>query len=237
MLNESLEDGDSLASQASDALGSIGGDAVPALLDVLGEVRYPPERRSLAVVALKRMAGGHDRGALEKVLPLLIASLREEDEGLRSETVDALHAMGETAYVARDALSDLVEQSESEVLRVKAARALCSADPGNALGVLAIVGGLKAKDREARLLAAHAAGSLGRHAVEVVPALAEALTGEDDVSRREVAAALGSIGPGAKDAIPALQAALLDKDKGVRTEAREALKEIVGRRPRVTGLE
>jgi HEAT repeat protein len=226
MLNDSLEDRDSLAFLAWNTLASIGADAVPALVDVLRETNYPVQRRQMAVCALWRMAKWKSADVPKKAVPILIESLQEEDEHFRVQILDALEAMGKQAFAAHDVLSRLVKEAKSQRIRVVAARTLYSVDPTNDLSVPAIADGLKAKNPGVRCSAAYAAHSIGKPARAAVPALMQALQDEDVVVRREVAFALGAIGQGARAAVPALEKALKDTEASVRRAAGAALKQI-----------
>jgi uncharacterized protein (TIGR02996 family) len=86
-----------------------------------------------------------------------------------------------------------------------------------------ILEALRNQDVEVRYRAMEALGSIGRDAVEAVPALVAVLHDQDADVRYRAAIALSTIGPEAREAAPALENALRDQNADVRSAAAIAL--------------
>jgi HEAT repeat protein len=139
--------------------------------------------------------------------PLLIQSLSDSEEHVRS---DAAHALGRIRPATKDAVLALArtlgEDAEAEV-RYEAARALRKIGPGAKAAVPALVLALgraleKDKDGNVRYEAVQALGKIGPEAEAAVPALIRLLDKDD--WQEYALEALAGIGPGAKAAVPAI---------------------------------
>ena len=188
--------------------------------------------------------------AAGEAIPVLVKTLKDQDEVARGLAAAALGSIGPTP----EAIPALVEALKDRVFKVRelAAIALNGIDlPPPLLAaalqhqdaevriatvwILTILGpiavptiamALKDQDTKVRQQAASKLGGMGPAAAEAVPALIEALKDQGEEVRRSAASALGSIGPVAVEAIPALVKTLKDQDEGARRFAAFALAEI-----------
>ena len=78
-------------------------------------------------------------------------------------------------------------------------------------------------DRDVRMMASGALGSVGPPAAEAAEALGRVLADKDPLVRGAAAKALGRFGPAAAPAVPALTTALVDRDRDVAVQAAYAL--------------
>lgn len=143
---------------------------------------------------------------------LLLEKLGAKDPSERAGAVERLGRLGTEARPAVPALSRLLAQDPSSFVRERSAQALAriakdvKADPGKAVAALGKA--LKDRDRNVRIAAANALGSLGAKARPAVPALIEALRDPNGYVRAWVAEALVRTKAPPEQVIPPLVQAL-----------------------------
>lgn len=236
-----------LRTRAAEALGRIGGTAIPALISLLGDP--DPNLRAAAVYALGR-AGQGSNAAANALLPLL----KDPDETLRLLAAEALGRVGSVA--AGRLRNMLADQGFPERWLAALALGRMGAQARDAANELAKA--VLDDDQEVGSAAAAALGQLGPAAEGIVPQLCDSLakvTGETRLNvgwalwqinkhpwapqvaaqtlaspelhvRLGSALALGRLGPDAKDAVPLLIQAIEDKNEQVCAAAALALAQI-----------
>jgi HEAT repeat protein len=238
--------------QAARALGYIGPEAVPVLIEALkGQdegVRFSAawvlgiiglEAKTAVpdlIEALKDKdekirqyaaeALGRIGPAAKEAVPALIEVLKDQDENVRWWAADALGRIG---LEAKTAVPDLIEalKDKYEDVRWHAAQALGRIGPAAKEAVPALIEELKDENVLVRRFAAEALRRIGSEAAKTaVPVPNDALKDKDEKVRRFAAQVLGKMGPTAKNAVPFLIEALKDKNEEVRHEAAGALKNI-----------
>jgi len=211
------EDSD-LRQAASAALGAIGPEAVPALIQALAD---EDEHVRRAAASALRDIGPE---AVDAV-PALIQALQDEHEDVRQAAASALGKIGPQAVPA---LIGALGDGDANV-RQGASLALGLIGPEAKEAVPLLIQALEGdEDWLVRSRAAYALGWIEPDASEAVPALVQALGDENEYVRSAVADALGEFGSQARDAVPALIEALGDEYGGARSSAARALRDISG---------
>ena len=123
----------------------------------------------------------------QSTIPDLIEDLRNEDEQVRWNAIDALRQIGPAAVPALTAALPDLDERESEA----AFHTLVDIGP---TAVPALLAALQDPDASLRWVAAYALGEIGPAAKGVVPALISALNDPDMLVRRSAAYSLGNIG-------------------------------------------
>jgi RNA polymerase sigma factor (sigma-70 family) len=141
--------------------------------------------------------------------------LKDRDAGYRIQAIKALGAIGAGD---KRTIPAILECLKDRQVGYSAGQALAGIGKD---GVAALIGSLKAKDREARANAITALNEMGPEAKEAVPALIESLEEKDKDFRLGAAYALGRIAPASQSAIPALIKLLQEDD--IRATAVDAL--------------
>jgi len=185
-------------------MGPQAGDAVPALIGALRDVRI----REAALGALEKI-GLETPEAAQALLEILTI------EGLRVFATRNLERIGGVAVAP---LIEALNNADANIREV-AARILGNIGPQAVEAVPALTTALKDPDRRVRIQAAVALGRIGPEAKEAVPALFEAL--KDPMVREAGKDALERIGVDSNEAIPILIETLQHKD--MRTYAAEGL--------------
>jgi len=216
-LRNEEEDSD-LRQAASDALGAIGSEAVPVLVQALAD---EDERvRWAAARALEDMGPQ----AVEAI-PALIQALRDGDEDVSWAAASALGDIGPEAIPV---LIEALGERDTNVRR-GAILALGWIGPEAKEAAPLIIQALEGEeDWLVRSSAARALGWIEPDASEAVPPLIQALGDESEYVRSAAADTLGEFGSQARDAVPALIQALGDEYEGTRSSAGRALRDITG---------
>lgn len=230
---------------AFDALVACKSQAVPALIEALGETQ-DEEVRIIIIAAL-----GQIGSQAAPAIPILNESLKDNSEDVQLVVV---HALGQVGKEAVPALIAALEDEDIEVsqeavyvlgnIGKEAVPALIAAledkdsgicfraaDALREIGVKAIpdlIEALYSTDSNVRSGAAYTLGKFTFEAKEAVPALIDALRDEDNEVRERAANALGQIGPAAKEAVPALIDALKDEEGKTNLYAAVALVKVGG---------
>jgi HEAT repeat protein len=179
-----------LRDDAAEALGKIGADAVPLLLEKL-----PSDARAERAVflALERMGP-----AAAPAIPVLSTAAKDGD---RCDA--ASPALGSIGPQAVPALLEALESPDWRV-RWRAALALDQTGADQQVLVPVFVRLLRDDDSVVRQAAAGGLWHPGPAVGEAVPALIEALKDGAGYARRQAVDSLGFIGPEARSAVPAL---------------------------------
>jgi RNA polymerase sigma factor (sigma-70 family) len=215
-------------SVAADALGSIGRDAVPSLLELLKG--KDNELRAMAAIALARM-GRKGKEAIPETkdaIPLLIKCLDEDDQFLRSS---AAHALGQMAPESKSAIPALIQLLKDEspdgrqtsFPHLGHVRDYVNVEALSRFGkdaVPLLTEALKDPNENLRISAAVALARIGEPAKSAVPELIRALHDKHNLVRENASVALAEIGV---DAVPAVVELMQDKDPAIRTIAVETL--------------
>ena len=188
---------------AADALVNIGGDAIPALGNVLKNDAASDLAKEIAATLIGDINQVDELGdrAINSIVPILAESLSDGDSSVRKAAAEALGDFGPLADVAIPALS----------------RALLGEDSGineTVVGSLTKIGqqsvpglteALNSDDALTRLYAADAIWTLTQDSSLILPTLVSSLS-DGNVETRELAAlGLTYLGNQALPAIPALQ--------------------------------
>ena len=211
--------------KAAEELAGIGAEAVPVLLDLLGDERafhVSDHRRALesaGYAAIKAL--GRIGPAAVDAVPVLVSATTNRDPSVAAAAAHALGAIGHTTAPVIQALV-VALGDEDEFVSVSAALALKAFGPASApaaaeLGDIVLEGG------DLAYFAAEALGAIGEAAAPAGQCLALALAHQDCTFRWIYADALGRIGPSAAAFTPALTKALGDSDPLVREAAASAL--------------
>ena len=208
---------------ATYALGQIGpaaAAAVEPLADMLADRAQYEYVRGGAAWAIGRIGiiADADRIEPQKIVRLLIKTLRSDHISVRRNAPAALGNIGQPALSAVEPLIELLEDDDPQV-RVNAAVALwkISQHPD---GVAALVEMTRDADRSGAFEAVNALGRIGLQSETAQGALLSALGHDDADVRRAAARAVGRIGP---SAIPRLKDALYGQDTEIQRNAAEAL--------------
>jgi HEAT repeat protein len=157
-------------------------------------------------------------------VPLLIAALKDPDNGVRAAAVDSLGRLHEYAADALPALLDVVKDKKNDsIARAEAIHSVgrfgTSAAREAVPTLKDIVGDESAPDN-VRRSAASTLGVMKTEAGSAAAALGKALDAKALEVRRAAVSALGEVGEDAKDALPVLKkVSKTDDDKFVRSEA------------------
>jgi HEAT repeat protein len=232
-----------LSCAVSRALAEMGGKAVAALVQALGD--EDAHVRIGALEALQAMEA-RARGAV----PALVERLRDRDDEVRVNAVMALDRIGPAAKDAVPALARALEDRAVRRWAVHAlgrigepslpilldswgkgdashqadiAYALSDMGPRARAALPLLIEALRDEHTPLCLAAAHAVDRLGAAGRPAVPNLIPLLRRKDASLREAVAQTLGRLGPDATAAIPALLTALGDEYPMVRLRAAEAL--------------
>jgi HEAT repeat protein len=179
------------------ALGNMGDKAAPAASAIKSRLKFDdPFVQAISAWALVKIEG---ESAMEQALPVLIASLKSDDERARLAAARSLLELKPDPAVVGPELVKALKDKNPQVV-------------GNVIDALATLGAPMVekaipalKDKELRSQAAVLLGRLGADSKAAVPALVESLKDEDrDEVRRDVILALAAIGPDAKAAASAL---------------------------------
>ncbi|HVP09585.1 MAG TPA: HEAT repeat domain-containing protein [Phycisphaerae bacterium] len=244
-----------------EGLQEMGGDAVPALTDLLrasslemqldaaGALGQIGADASAAVPCLIEAMAGENwelreaaTSALERIAPdsdvvteaivrTWTGVLRSTNPRRRYEAAATLGRMGERAAGAIVPLVELLDDPTSG-----AARALGRMGPAAAPAVPALVNALQHCEAHVRQQAADALGRIGAIARPAAPALIQAMRDENAEVRCQAAVALGLIGSNDSGCIAALAALLKDEDPNVRDRVAEALGRLGSSQAEVQGL-
>jgi HEAT repeat protein len=212
------------AAVALERIGPAAAEAVPALIQALGDA--DENVRAKAAVALGRIGP-----AAAEAVPALIQALGDADENVRAKGAVALGGIGPAAAEAVPALIAALGDA-NENIRESAAWALGKIGPAAAEAVPALIAALGDTDKDVRAKAIAALRWIGPAAV---PALIQALSSADENVRANAVRALEKRRLASPDRSPTtaaeavveavlmLIAALGDADKDVRANAAKAL--------------
>jgi HEAT repeat protein len=181
-------------------------DLVPILISLLKD----PDRdvRARVLTALANFGG-----QAQRLLPLLRvalkeAALRDDDESVRRQAVQALLQVGPQPATEVAGLIDAL-QDELEVVRFHAAMTLGGLGHAAQPAVPTLIHtALWDEDPAVRVAAAVALWKIDRKVPLVVHALAQALADDNELICWIAADCLGQMGPEASEAVPALRQAL-----------------------------
>lgn len=207
---------------ALEIIRRIGPEAIPLLVDLLGDQRLFIRRE--AVDALIDLPPD-----TERIQPALRRALGDEDAEVAGDAARALGALGQRASPSVGALVETLSHEDAYV-RVYAAEALSAIGPKAAAATRALARAVADPVPGVRWAACEALAGIGPAAQSAVPRLIEALEDEFLYVRIFAAGALGSIGPPALSARQALRRAAAE-DPTLRGEALWALDRIAGVEP------
>lgn len=197
-LAETLESGfGQLLSRCTFALGQIGGDAVPALLNALANTPQT-EAKILIIEAL---------GKVEPPTPLTVLpisrSLLDEDQAVQNAAASVLVGLGSQAASGINIFEKAL-MHHSRTVRSHAANILANLGPNAVSAIPALIKTLRLGRIPARKLAALALAKLAGLSPRVVPELRWMLKSRDKDIVVAAAIALGGIGEGSWLAAPDL---------------------------------
>ncbi len=206
-------------SHARERLSQGGSDAVPVLLELLGNQDadwQAAEVRWQAAEILGQI--GPDAQASSTAL---LAALRDSDLHVRLVAATSLTLVDTPADLAVPALQELLNTDVSESVL----RALSNYGPEAKPALDDLVGVLSNESlgTELRWNAARTLGKMREAGVEAIPAIVQHLKDPAPTVREHCAEALGDIGPLARDTFPALVAVLTDPATRVRRDAVRSL--------------
>jgi HEAT repeat protein len=211
---------------AARALGQIGGDAVPALIQLLKT--HPDElARGEAAKALGEM-GKDGRAAA----PALLEALREPAYLVRlitARAVGKVYVADKQLREAFEALAQSATRDPRREVRISAVRTLATIGPEAVPTLIQVL--KKESEWIARADAAEGLAAYGHAAGETVPALVAALRDPQVPVRIRAVEALGRIGGGDEETVKALEGMSEDDDEYVRKTAREVLRKIQAGKP------
>lgn len=189
-------------------LGKLGPEAVPALIDALGDKEALARRN--AAKGLEQVGAG-----AKDAVPALLRALSDGDYDVRQNATAALAAIGPASVPA---LVGGLKDADPNV-RKNAAAALgpIGAQAGDAVGALREA--LKDADYSVRKNALAALARIRPDPQDVLPLLRD----ENTFVRQQAAEILASLGP---SNAPALSQVLGDQDETVRTAAKAALETV-----------
>ncbi len=234
-----------LRMSAADILGSIGGEAVPRLID---RVRVPggnpigcdlaisalgimrPEAIAAVTILTDKLYETNHLRAVEFALsgigaaavPPLLEMLSNNVAFEREKAVKALAVAAPRDPAVLTALTGATQDPEPSV-RMQAVQSLGSLAPDNQSAIPPIEDALKDAEANVRIEAVKALGHVGTNATPVVPALIEFLSDTNSAMREQACMALGRIGPPAKAGVPAISTLLNDSNASVHMAATVAL--------------
>ncbi len=179
-------------------------------------------------VAVRRAAA---RAAVEfdiapqLIAPALVDALKDKDQTVVANAIDALSAMGPKA------LKNIDSAIANKELRHYAVRLVARIGPEGEAAVPALVKELGKKienDDDAEFIreAQFALAQIGPNARDAVPALVKSLASDRDDINASAAFALGRIGPEARAAVPALRIAMASDKSIVKLASLRALMQI-----------
>jgi len=185
----------SMNANAHRVLAKIGRDAVPALVEALGDAEPDQDWRIIQVLK--------DIGPeAAEAVPALIEAIRCFGE--RESAMEALGEIGPSAQAAVPLLEGFLEHPEGNV-QVAAATALWKITGQEDKVVAVLCRNLNYFCPDVRRDAAHSLGCIGFTTKEVLAVLVRALEEDEADGRLAAAEALGEMGPAAKPALPALR--------------------------------
>jgi len=197
---------------AFDALVACKSQAVPALIEALGETQ-DEDIRIIIIAAL-----GQIGSQATPAIPILNESLKDNSKDVRLVVV---HALGQ---VGKEAVPALIAALEDEDIKVRQEAVYALGNIGKE-AVPALIDALEDKDNGICFRAADALREIG---VEAIPDLIEALYSTDSNVRSGAAYTLGKFAFEAKEAVPALIDALKDEDGKTNLYAAVALVKVGG---------
>jgi HEAT repeat protein len=204
-----------------DAVASMGADAVEPCINAL---REKSDQRIHAVRVLIKLGP-----TAAPAVPVLIATLKDEDAEVRREAEFAIGSIGPEAASATMALVERLSDEDEEV-RHAACYAIGKIGPDAKAALPALRKGLKTEDKFLRFASIWAMLKIHANKQELaelaVPLLVDALDDERAHIRAESAYTLGELGSSAQAAIAALKKAMDDDDESVRMAVAEALEKI-----------
>jgi HEAT repeat protein len=161
----------------------------------------------------RRMAAralGELKASPEIVIPALVKALKDSDQTVVGNAIDALTSLG--PQVAPRAAAAL----QNKDLRTYAVRVLARLGGDAKEAVPALIAVLQDPDPEFVREAQFALGNIGPAAASAVPALLRSLSSDNERVRNSAFYAIGHIGPAAKEAVPTLRKMLVtSKDQFV----------------------
>ena len=225
VLIRSLSRGDPIFLQAViDTLGRLGSDAVPELIDVLGDNDGLVLVRQYAAAALARSTETDKR-----IVPALIEALDAKSADVRGAAIDALGEMGPAAVGAVSRIIALTaDQNETLYIRESAIGALAAVAPMDAAANRALVSTVadsnpRIHDAAVSALVSIRAGQLGESDMTArLAMLLQALNQGNAAERLDSANRIGDLGPYAVTAVPALTGILAQRDNDAALRAAAA---------------
>jgi HEAT repeat protein len=177
----------------------------------------PEERKK--EMEIKELVEGY-----KAAVPLLIAALKDPDNGVRAAAVDSLGRLHEFAKDALSSLLDIVKDKKNDsIARAEAIHSVSrfgTSAAQEAVPILKDIVGDESAPDNVRRAAANALGTMKTEAGSAAAALGKALEAKALEVRRAAVSALGEIGADARDALPGLKkVSKTDDDKFVRSEA------------------
>lgn len=177
----------------------------------------------------RRMAAralGELKASPEIVVPALVKALKDSDQTVVGNAIDALTSLG-PQVVPRAAAA-----LQNKDLRHYAVRVLARLRAGAKDAVPSLIAVLNDPDPEFVREAQFALGNIGPAAAPAVPMLLRSLASANERVRNSAFYAIGHIGPAAKDAVPTLQKMLAgNKDEFVHAACLWALVHILPNDP------
>ena len=152
-------------------------------------------------------------GEARKAIPVLVALVKDQHSGLRSNALRGLRDLGLRARAAGPAV---IEALKDQSVQTGAPRRLVDIGPWSDTVAVAITSALadegasQDQDVEFRTAAISHWRDGSRREVHAVPVLTKLVEVDNGISASDAAKALGEIGPDAKPAVPALMRYLKD---------------------------
>ena len=197
---------------AADALIDIGGNAVPALGEVLKNEAASDLAKEVAATLIGDISQVDELGdrAIDSVIPILAEALGDGDSSVRRAAARSLGDFGPLADVAIPALSRALLGEQDSGVSETAVSSLVKIGQQSVPG---LTEALNSDDTLTRLYAADAIWTLTQDSSLILPTLVSSLA-DGDVETREIAAlGLTYLGRQALPAVPALRN-LLGSDNG-----------------------
>ncbi|EKV00453.1 HEAT repeat-containing protein [Leptolyngbya sp. PCC 7375] len=223
------EDSD-LTRHAAQALVNIGSDALPGMIEALQENTLVIGDRDASCDTTAAYTNIFSCWAdndllVQTTVVALVKNLQDENITVRNGAVQALGAIGPSAYAAVPVMIETLQDGD-ELVRENAVITLGQIGPEARDAVPELIEVFQTQDLDLSVHAANALGQIGPDARDAVPAIITVLEDQDSDIRAIAAEVLGEIGPDAHAAVPALIAALSDQNVFLRRRAASALGEI-----------
>jgi HEAT repeat protein len=193
-------------------LSKLGPLSAPYLIDAL---KHDPSGY-VRVTAAESL--GDVKGA-PLVVPALIESLNDLEDGIRAASADSLGALGDAAKPAVGMLIVASLQDKEPLVKSKAGQALTKIGPWTAASVPGLARGMRQQDPQIRIAIIKALGDGTLSLKEAAPVLISALRDSDPAVRMQAIESVTKLGKGSAEVVPLLRASLSDGQVEIRRTA------------------